>query len=76
MLRMYCLQQWYALADEALEDFLYDSQKRKGQPGTWRGYAERAGKVPESVWLTGSPLGYRGAWEPPAHRICVRISSP
>ena len=24
MLRMYCLQQWYALADEALEDALYD----------------------------------------------------
>jgi transposase, IS5 family len=26
MLRMYCLQQWYSLADEALEDALYDSQ--------------------------------------------------
>ncbi len=26
MLRMYCLQQWYGLADEALEDVLYDSQ--------------------------------------------------
>jgi transposase, IS5 family len=26
MLRMYCLQQWYGLADEALEDSLYDSQ--------------------------------------------------
>ena len=26
MLRMYCLQQWYGLADEALEDGLYDSQ--------------------------------------------------
>jgi hypothetical protein len=25
MLRMYCLQQWYGLADEALEDALYDS---------------------------------------------------
>lgn len=23
---MYCLQQWYGLADEALEDTLYDSQ--------------------------------------------------
>ncbi len=23
---MYCLQQWYALADEALEDAIYDSQ--------------------------------------------------
>ena len=26
MLRMYLLQQWYALADEALEDAIYDSQ--------------------------------------------------
>jgi IS5 family transposase len=26
MLRIYCLQPWYALADEALEDALYDSQ--------------------------------------------------
>ena len=26
MLRMYCLQQWYVLADEALDDALYDSQ--------------------------------------------------
>ena len=25
MLRMYCLQKWYSLADEALEDALYDS---------------------------------------------------
>ena len=26
MLRMYCLQQWYGLADKALEDAIYDSQ--------------------------------------------------
>jgi IS5 family transposase len=26
MLRMYCLQQWYGEADDALEDALYDSQ--------------------------------------------------
>lgn len=26
MLRMYCLQQWYGLADEALEDALYERQ--------------------------------------------------
>ena len=25
MLRMYCLQQWYGLADEALEDALYSA---------------------------------------------------
>ena len=26
MLRLYFLQQWYGLADEALEDTVYDSQ--------------------------------------------------
>ena len=26
------------------------------------GYAETAGKVPVSDWLTGSPLGFKGAW--------------
>jgi len=26
MLRIYFLQQWYALADEALEDAIYDSK--------------------------------------------------
>src|SRR5882757_2367452 len=30
MLRMYFLQQWYGLADEALEDTLYDSQALQG----------------------------------------------
>jgi transposase, IS5 family len=30
MLRIYFLQQWYALADEALEDALYDSQALRG----------------------------------------------
>jgi len=29
MLRLYFLQQWYALADEALEDALYDSQSMR-----------------------------------------------
>ena len=29
MLRMYFVQQWYALADEALEDAIYDSQAPK-----------------------------------------------
>jgi mono/diheme cytochrome c family protein len=27
-----------------------------------RGYAERAGKVPESDWLTGDALGWQGPW--------------
>jgi transposase, IS5 family len=30
MLRIYFLQQWYALSDEALEDALYDSQALRG----------------------------------------------
>src|SRR6188768_3475073 len=30
MLRIYFLQQWYGLADEALEDALYDSQAMQG----------------------------------------------
>ena len=30
MLRVYFLQQWYDLADEALEDALYDSQALQG----------------------------------------------
>jgi transposase, IS5 family len=33
MLRVYFLQQWYALADEALEDALYDSQALRGFTG-------------------------------------------
>jgi IS5 family transposase len=35
MLRMYCLQQWYALADEALEDALYDSQSIRCLATSW-----------------------------------------
>jgi len=33
MLRLYFLQQWYALADEALEDALYDSQALRSFAG-------------------------------------------
>ena len=33
MLRVYFLQQWYALADEALEDALYDSQAMRAFAG-------------------------------------------
>ena len=33
MLRVYFVQQWYALADEALEDALYDSQALRGFAG-------------------------------------------
>ena len=30
MLRMYCLQQWFGLSDEGLEDAVYDSQAMRG----------------------------------------------
>ena len=30
MLRMYCLQQWFGLSDEGLEDAIYDSQAMRG----------------------------------------------
>src|SRR5216117_3654297 len=33
MLRVYFLQQWYGLADEALEDALYDSQAMRSFAG-------------------------------------------
>lgn len=33
MLRIYFLQQWYALADEALEDAIYDSQAMRDFSG-------------------------------------------
>ena len=33
MLRIYFVQQWYRLADEALEDALYDSQALRGFAG-------------------------------------------
>lgn len=26
------------------------------------GYAEQAGKLPESEWLTGNPVGFQGPW--------------
>ena len=38
MLRIYFLQQWYALADEALEDALYDSQALRGFTGIELGF--------------------------------------
>ena len=33
MLRVYFVQQWYGLADEAVEDALYDSQALRGFAG-------------------------------------------
>ena len=48
MLRMYFLQQWYALADEALEDALYDSQALRAFVGIDLGGGEA---VPDATTL-------------------------
>jgi IS5 family transposase len=47
MLRVYFLQQWYALADEALEDALYDSQALR----TFAGIDLGTGVVPDATTL-------------------------
>jgi IS5 family transposase len=59
MLRVYFLQQWYGLADEALEDALYDSQ-------ALRGFArvDLAGGVPDATTL----LKFRRLLE--THDLC------
>ena len=48
MLRMYFLQQWYSLADEALEDALYDSQALRTFVGIDLGGGEA---VPDATTL-------------------------
>src|ERR1700710_2484939 len=45
MLRVYFLQQWYGLADEALEDAIYDSQAMRLFVGIDLG----AGSVPDAT---------------------------
>ena len=47
MLRIYFLQQWYALADEALEDALYDSQAMR----TFAGIDLSVEVVPDATTL-------------------------
>jgi transposase, IS5 family len=49
MLRIYFLQQWYALADEALEDALYDSQALRNFAGIDLG----SEAVPDATTLPG-----------------------
>ena len=49
MLRIYFLQQWYTLADEALEDALYDSQALR----TFAGLDLSAESVPDATTLLG-----------------------
>src|ERR1700691_1654807 len=63
MLRMYFLQQWYALADEALEDALYDSQALR----TFTGIDLSAENVPDATTL----LNFRHLLE--EHRLTEAI---
>jgi len=54
MLRIYFLQQWYSLADEALEDALYDSQAMR----TFAGIDLSNESVPDATTL----LKFRHCW--------------
>jgi IS5 family transposase len=63
MLRIYFLQQWYALADEALEDALYDSQALR----TFAGIDLSVEAVPDATTL----LKFRHLLE--AHDLTKRI---
>ena len=63
MLRIYFLQQWYGLADEALEDTIYDSQAMRGFTGIDLG----AEAVPDATTL----LHFRHLLE--AHALTARI---
>ena len=63
MLRIYFLQQWYALADEALEDALYDSQVMR----TFAGIDLSVEAVPDATTL----LKFRHLLE--AHDLTRRI---
>jgi IS5 family transposase len=63
MLRMYFLQQWYTLADEALEDAIYDSQALRNFVGIDLGRES----VPDATTL----LNFRHLLE--AHRLTERI---
>ena len=49
MLRMYCIQQWYGLADEAVEDAVYDSQALS----EFMGIDLSRESVPDSTTLMG-----------------------
>jgi transposase, IS5 family len=54
MLRLYFLQQWYGLADEALEDALYDSQALRGFAGIDLSVAA----VPDATTVRTSAIGW------------------
>jgi transposase, IS5 family len=63
MLRIYFLQQWYALADEALEDAIYDSQAMR----TFAGIDLSVEAVPDATTL----LNFRHLLE--AHQLTPAI---
>ena len=63
MLRLYFLQQWYALGDEALEDAVYDSKALR----TFAGIDLSVESVPDSTTL----LGFRHLLE--KHELTQRI---
>jgi IS5 family transposase len=63
MLRIYFLQQWYALADEALEDAIYDSQALR----TFVGIDLSVEAVPDATTL----LNFRHLLE--AHELTAKI---
>lgn len=63
MLRIYFLQQWYSLADEALEDAIYDSQAMR----TFAGIDLGCGSVPDATTL----LQFRHLLE--RHELTKRI---
>src|SRR6202012_4834640 len=63
MLRIYFLQQWYTLADEALEDALYDSQAMR----TFAGIDLSVESVPDATTL----LHFRHLLE--AHALTAKI---
>jgi IS5 family transposase len=65
MLRIYFLQQWYALADEALEDAIYDSQAMR----TFAGIDLSVEAVPDATTL----LTFRHLLE--AHALTAKIFS-
>ncbi len=65
MLRIYFLQQWYGLADEALEDAIYDSQAMR----TFAGIDLSVETVPDATTL----LNFRHLLE--AHELTAKIFS-
>jgi len=69
MLRMYLLQQWFVLSDEALEDALYDSQSMR----EFVGINLSRETVPDSTTL----LKFKHLLERhDSRRTCLNVSTP